>query len=144
VGGQSVAVLQPGVGAPLVVAYAEELIAMDADPHAVFTIVEACEAGDVAHLIGRTWTTDAFYRETCGRVARSAPTAVLCTATVRFTRVVHRAKRPLAMHAVADRRRRSSTSSADVLDAGRVDRAVAERVLGQVLLVVVLGVVVRL
>lgn len=116
VGGQPVAVLQPGVGAPLAVAYAEELIAMgarklvacggagalvpelavgsavvvdsavrdegtsyhyapaggvmDADPHAVSTIVEACEADGVAHLIGRSWTTDAFYRETRDRVAR--------------------------------------------------------------------------
>lgn len=116
VGGRPVAVLQPGVGAPLAVAYAEELIAMgvrrviacggagalvpelavgsavvvdsavrdegtsyhyapaggviDADPHAVATIVKACEADGVAHVVGRSWTTDAIYRETRGRVAR--------------------------------------------------------------------------
>lgn len=116
VGGQPVAVLQPGVGAPLAVAYTEELIAMgarklvacggagalvpelavgnavvvdsavrdegtsyhyapaggvmDADPHAVDAIVKACEADGVAHVIGRSWTTDAIYRETRDRVAR--------------------------------------------------------------------------
>ncbi|MDN5856611.1 MAG: nucleoside phosphorylase, partial [Actinomycetia bacterium] len=116
VGGQPVAVVQPGVGAPLAVAYTEELIAMgarkivacggagalvpelavgsavvvdsavrdegtsyhyapaagviDADPDAVATIVKACEADGVAHVIGRSWTTDAIYRETRGRVAR--------------------------------------------------------------------------
>lgn len=116
VGGQPLAVLQPGVGAPLAVAYAEELIAMgarkivacggagalvpelavgsavvvdsavrdegtsyhyapasgiiDADSHAVATIAKACEADGVPHVVGRSWTTDAIYRETRDRVAR--------------------------------------------------------------------------
>ena len=116
VGGRPVAVVQPGVGAPLAVAYAEELIAIgarrivacggagalvpelavgsavvvdsavrdegtsyhyapaggiiNADPHAVATIVKACEADAVAHVVGRSWTTDAIYRETRDRVTR--------------------------------------------------------------------------
>lgn len=116
VGGQRLAVLQPGVGAPLAAAFCEELIAMgtrrlvacggagaltpelelgravvvdsavrdegtshhympasgviEADPHAVATVATACEAAAVAHLVGRSWTTDAIYRETRDRVAR--------------------------------------------------------------------------
>lgn len=116
VGGRRLAVLQPGVGAPMAAAFAEEIIAMgvrrlvacggagalvpelklghavvvdsavrdegtshhylpadrhvDADPHAVTTLVDACEGSGVSHVVGRSWTTDAIYRETRARVAR--------------------------------------------------------------------------
>lgn len=43
---------------------------VDADPHAVATLVDTLDAAGVAHLVGRTWTTDAFYRETRARVDR--------------------------------------------------------------------------
>lgn len=116
VGGQRLAVLQPGVGAPMAAALTEEIIAMgarrfvacggagaltpelelgravvvdsavrdegtshhyvpasgviDPDPHAVATVANACEAARVAHVVGRSWTTDAIYRETRDRLAR--------------------------------------------------------------------------
>lgn len=116
VGGQRLAVLQPGVGAPLAAAFSEEIIAMgarwlvacggagalvpelelgravvvdsavrdegtshhyvpasgviDADPQAVAAVAKACEAAGVAHVVGRSWTTDAIYRETRDRMAR--------------------------------------------------------------------------
>jgi uridine phosphorylase len=43
---------------------------IDADPHAVATMTSALQRGGVAHVVGRTWTTDAIYRETRGRVER--------------------------------------------------------------------------
>jgi uridine phosphorylase len=43
---------------------------VDADPHAVATLVEVLDTAGVAHVRGRTWTTDAFYRETRSRVER--------------------------------------------------------------------------
>jgi uridine phosphorylase len=43
---------------------------IDADPQAVATLVEACDAAGMAHVVGRSWTTDAIYRETRGRVDR--------------------------------------------------------------------------
>ncbi len=116
VSGRRVAVLQPGVGAPLAAAFLEEVIAMgcwrliacggsgalvpdlvkghavvvksalrdegtshhyvpasrtiDADSHAVATVVAALQRGGVAHVVGRTWTTDAIYRETRDRADR--------------------------------------------------------------------------
>lgn len=108
--GQRLAVLQPGVGAPLAVAFLEEVIAfgvrrviacgaagalvpeltlghaiivdsavrdegtsyhylpparvIEADAHATAALVETLTRHDVAHLVGRAWTTDAIYRET--------------------------------------------------------------------------------
>lgn len=108
--GTRLAVLQPGVGAPLAVAFLEEAIAfglrrmiacgaagalvpelalghavivdsairdegtsyhylpparvIEADPHATATLLKTLTEQNVAHLVGRTWTTDAIYRET--------------------------------------------------------------------------------
>ena len=108
--GQRLAVLQPGVGAPLAAAFAEEIIAhgvrgmiacgaagalvpelalghaiivnsavrdegtsyhyqpparvIDADPHATSVLLKTLSAQEIPHLVGRTWTTDAIYRET--------------------------------------------------------------------------------
>ncbi|HEY4018112.1 MAG TPA: nucleoside phosphorylase [Pseudonocardiaceae bacterium] len=108
--GTRLAVLQPGVGAPLAAAFTEEIIAfgvrrmiacgaagalvpelalghavivdsavrdegtsyhyqpparvIDADPHATATLLKTLTAQEIAHLVGRSWTTDAIYRET--------------------------------------------------------------------------------
>jgi uridine phosphorylase len=116
VSGRHVAVVQPGVGAPMAAAFCEELIAMGARKliacggagvlvpnlalgHAVIVegavrdegtshhylpvgriveadtkprkaITRALEAAGLAHTTGRSWTTDAIYRETRPRVAR--------------------------------------------------------------------------
>jgi uridine phosphorylase len=32
--------------------------------------VKACDTAGIAHVVGRTWTTDAIYRETRARVER--------------------------------------------------------------------------
>ena len=104
------AVLQPGVGAPLAAAFTEEIIAfgvrrmiacgaagalvpelalghaiivdsavrdegtsyhyqpaariIEADPHATATLLKTLTQQEVAHRVGRAWTTDAIYRET--------------------------------------------------------------------------------
>ena len=42
----------------------------DADPAGVATLVEALHAAGAAHTVGRTWTTDAVYRETRARTDR--------------------------------------------------------------------------
>lgn len=114
--GERLAVLHPGVGAPLAAAFLEEAIALggrvfvavggagallpdlvlghavvvdgavrdegtsfhylapsrtvDADPDAVTAVQETLSAADVPFVTGRTWTTDAFYRETRERVDR--------------------------------------------------------------------------
>jgi uridine phosphorylase len=108
--GQRLAVLQPGVGAPLAAAFLEEVIAfgvrrviacgaagalvpeltlghaiivdsavrdegtsyhylpparvIEADQHATATLLKTLTRREVAHLVGRAWTTDAIYRET--------------------------------------------------------------------------------
>ena len=43
---------------------------VDADPDGVSALVERLRAADVGHTVGRTWTTDAVYRETRGRTDR--------------------------------------------------------------------------
>lgn len=114
--GVPLAVVHPGVGAPLAVMTLEELIAMgarrvvavggagtlvpelvlghavivggavrdegtsfhylpagrvvDADPHGVDVLRRTLDAAGLPHVTGRTWTTDAVYRETRTRVDR--------------------------------------------------------------------------
>ena len=114
--GRRVAVLQPGVGAPLAAMFLEELAAMgvrsvvavggagallpeltlghavvlgsalrdegtsfhylppgrvvQADPAGVEAIRATLHAEDVPHVVGRSWTTDAVFREAPDRVAR--------------------------------------------------------------------------
>ena len=41
-----------------------------ADPHGVATLIGVLEDGRVPHLVGCSWTTDAFYRETPSRIER--------------------------------------------------------------------------
>lgn len=43
---------------------------IDAAPQPVAALVKACDAAGIAHVVGRSWTTDAIYRETRGRVDR--------------------------------------------------------------------------
>lgn len=43
---------------------------IEADPHAVTTMADTLSSAGIAHVVGRTWTTDAFYRETRARVDR--------------------------------------------------------------------------
>jgi uridine phosphorylase len=43
---------------------------VEAEPAAVTAIVRALEAAGAAHTVGRTWSTDAIYRETRSRVER--------------------------------------------------------------------------
>ena len=43
---------------------------VDADPDEVAALVGTLHAADVAHTVGRTWTTDAVYRETRSRTDR--------------------------------------------------------------------------
>jgi uridine phosphorylase len=43
---------------------------VEADPGGVEALVAALHAADVAHTVGRTWTTDAVYRETRTRTDR--------------------------------------------------------------------------
>ena len=50
--------------------YAPPSRAIDADPVGVRVARETLEGLGVAHEVGRTWTTDALYRETPGRIAR--------------------------------------------------------------------------
>jgi uridine phosphorylase len=115
-GEQAVAVLHPGVGAPLAATFLEEAIAagvrtvvavggagslhpeltlghlvvasgavrdegtsfhylapsrtVEAEPAAVAAAVALLEARGVPHVVARTWTTDAPYRETAAKVAR--------------------------------------------------------------------------
>lgn len=115
-GGEPVAVVHPGVGAPLAVGFFEELVAMgvrtavacggcgavipdlalgavvvpdralrdegtsfhyqpasrwiEADPLGVRVAREVLASRGVPHRVGATWTTDAIYRETRGRIAR--------------------------------------------------------------------------
>jgi uridine phosphorylase len=114
--GVDIAVVHPGVGAPLAAAFLEEVIAMGAervvacggcgtvspdvqpgaivipdaalrdegtsfhyappsreiaaDPHGVAVAVEVLERRGVPFIVGKTWTTDAIYRETRGKVRR--------------------------------------------------------------------------
>jgi uridine phosphorylase len=115
-GGERVAVLHPGVGAPLAGAFVEELIAFggrkfiacggagvldstiqvgsivvpvsavrdegfsyhylppgrEVAPHpdAVQAILDTLDHHQIPHLTGKTWTTDAIYRETPDRITR--------------------------------------------------------------------------
>ncbi len=115
-GGRRVAVLHPGVGAPLAAMFLEDLIALgarrfvavggagslrpdlvlghavvvdsavrdegtsyhylpparvvDADPGGVRVLSGALTAAGVPHVVGRSWTTDAVFRETRTRVER--------------------------------------------------------------------------
>ena len=112
----TVAVVHPGVGAPLAAGFVEEVAALgvttfvacgsagalvedlalghvmvvasalrdegtsfhyaapsriiDADPLGVGILAEVLTENDVDHFVGRTWTTDAFFRETRSRVER--------------------------------------------------------------------------
>lgn len=43
---------------------------IDANPHAVATMTGTLSRAGIAHVVGRTWTTDALYRETRTRVDR--------------------------------------------------------------------------
>jgi uridine phosphorylase len=116
VDGQRMAVIHPGVGAPLAAAFLEELIALgarkfiacggagvlrpdvavghvivptgairdegtsyhylppgrevEANPAGVEAIIATLEADNVPYITGKTWTTDAIYRETRDRIAR--------------------------------------------------------------------------
>jgi uridine phosphorylase len=113
---EQVAVLHPGVGAPLAAGFLEEIIALgattvvacggagavipdlalghvvipdcavrdegtsfhyappsreiDADPLGVRVAKRVLDARGIPYTIGKTWTTDALYRETRGRIAR--------------------------------------------------------------------------
>ncbi|WP_420628322.1 nucleoside phosphorylase [Candidatus Leptofilum sp.] len=114
--GERIAVLHPGVGAPLAGAFLEELIALGcrnfiacggcgvldreinlghvvvpatavrdegtsyhylppsrevaAHPNAVQAIEQTLQAHHLPYIVGKTWTTDAIYRETPTRIAR--------------------------------------------------------------------------
>ena len=114
VGEERIAVVHPGVGAPLSVGYMEELIALGvrkfiacggagvlnreialghiivpdaairdegtsyhylppsrdvhASPAAITAIIDTLDAHDVAYIVGKTWTTDGFYRETPAKI----------------------------------------------------------------------------
>ncbi len=114
--GERIAVMHPGVGAPLAGAFLEELIALGcrdfiacggcgvldreiglghvvvpatavrdegisyhylppsrevaAHPAAVQAIEQALQAHHVPYVVGKTWTIDAYYRETPARIAR--------------------------------------------------------------------------
>ena len=116
VGGREVALMHPGVGAPLAAAFMDELIALGCrqfvacggagvldralvvghvvvptsavrdegasyhylppsrevapSAEAVAAIEATLARHGVAYVTGKTWTTDAFYRETTGRIAR--------------------------------------------------------------------------
>lgn len=50
--------------------YAPPTRVIDADPAGVTALQDALDARGVDHLTGRTWTTDAFYREPRTRIAR--------------------------------------------------------------------------
>jgi uridine phosphorylase len=50
--------------------YAPPARVIDADPQAVAVLRDTLARHDVAHTVGRTWTTDALYRETRTRVER--------------------------------------------------------------------------
>jgi uridine phosphorylase len=41
---------------------------IDADEHARTTLIKTLERLDIPHVVGRTWTTDAIYRETRSKV----------------------------------------------------------------------------
>ncbi len=43
---------------------------IDADPAGVLAVTQALDERGVDHLVGRVWTTDAFYREAPARIAR--------------------------------------------------------------------------
>lgn len=116
VDGREVALMHPGVGAPLAAAFMDELIALGCrrfiacggagvldralvvghvivptsavrdegasyhylppgrevapSPEAVAAVEATLARHGVAYVTGKTWTTDAFYRETTGRIAR--------------------------------------------------------------------------
>lgn len=44
--------------------------AVEPDPQATRVLIEELDRAGIAHVQGRTWTTDAFYRETPAKVAR--------------------------------------------------------------------------
>ncbi len=115
-GDQSIAVIHPGVGAPLAAAMLEDMIALggrkfiacggagslqreivlghlvipstavrdegtsyhylppgrevSASPEGVAAIQQTLDAHEVSYLVGKTWTTDAIYRETPAKIAR--------------------------------------------------------------------------
>lgn len=50
--------------------YAPPSRTIDADPEGVAALREVLDGIGADHLVARTWTTDAFYRETPGRIAR--------------------------------------------------------------------------
>lgn len=50
--------------------YAAPSRTIDADPAGVAALRETLDADDIDYLTGRTWTTDAFYREPRSRIAR--------------------------------------------------------------------------
>ncbi len=114
--GERITVIHPGVGAPLAVAFLEDVIALgcrkfiacggagvldreiavghlviptsavrdegtsyhylppsrevSASPQAVSAIQQTLDAHEVAYVTGKTWTTDAIYRETPAQIAR--------------------------------------------------------------------------
>jgi uridine phosphorylase len=114
--GERIAVVHPGVGAPLAAGFTDELIALgarkfiacggagvlnreiacghiivpnaavrdegtsyhylppsrevNANAHAVKVISETLDAHNVPYIVGKTWTTDAVYRETPNKIAR--------------------------------------------------------------------------
>jgi uridine phosphorylase len=50
--------------------YAAPARVIDADEAGIAALGETLDAADVGHVTGRTWTTDAFYREPRTRIAR--------------------------------------------------------------------------
>ena len=57
----------PGVGAPLVAGLLEEVIANEV---AVNALAKTLSKRGVPYWLGKTWTTDAPYRETANKIAR--------------------------------------------------------------------------
>jgi uridine phosphorylase len=50
--------------------YAAPSRVIDADPHGVAVLTNTLSSLGIAHYVGRTWTTDALFRETRSRVGR--------------------------------------------------------------------------
>jgi uridine phosphorylase len=50
--------------------YAAPSRIIDADPLGVRVLTEVLDEHEIEHFVGRTWTTDAFFRETRSRVDR--------------------------------------------------------------------------
>jgi len=124
INGRRLAIIHPGVGAPLAAAFMDELIALgcrkfiacggcgvldgkfqvghvivpvtavrdegtsyhylpprrevDLSPEAIEAITAVLESQEIAYETGKTWTTDAFYRETAEKVALRREEGCIC------------------------------------------------------------------